>query len=813
MNSLTRIPVAGGLLCCSLFATLPVTAQVIPDGTTSTTVNADGNNFEINNGNRAGGNLFHSFRDFSVPTGGQASFNNAADIVNILSRVTGGNISNINGLLKANGRANLFLINPTGIIFGEGASLDIGGSFYGSSADSILFEDGEFSATDLENPPVLTINAPIGLGFRDHPGDIIVRGDGQGTRTTSDFIDTNNALRVKPDKTFALVGGNLLFEGATIKTAGGRIELGSVEGNEQVSLTPVNEGFSLDYAGVQNFRDIQLVEQASVDASGEGGGDVFIQGKNITLKNGSQIDASTLGSLSGGSLNINAINTLEVNGTSNGETTGSTSTALATRTRTGATGIGGNLSIKAKDLKVTDGGLITSGAFGEGDGGSINIETERLTIDKDGQITASTFSSGDAGDLTVFASESVDITDTNEERVSAGLFSFVVLEEAKGNGGKLSISTSRFTLTGADVRAGVSTFGEGDGGDLAISTKQLQIKDGAELQAITFGNGNAGNIDIFASELIQVGGTLLERGFFGGVFASGIGGGVGNGGNLKIATDKLVVQDLGTISVSNFQTTGKLDPGKGAAGNLEINANSVEVNNGTITAANANGIGGSLTINTDSLSLDNQGSIEAFTTSTTGEGGIVNLNLDGNLFLRNNSKISARTENGAEGGIININANSVVAFPNQNNDIIADAVQGNGGDINITTEALLGLKEREATPGNQTNDIDVSSEFGLDGTVSITILEPGTIRGTTELPRNVIQAQQTTEQACSVNQETGKTNGLTVKGKGGVPPAPDLPLNADVLSIGGKIVANNSTANNRPQFPLITGKKVEYLHK
>ncbi len=102
---------------------------------------------------------------------------NAESISNIFSRVTGRNISNIDGLIRANGSASLFLINPAGIIFGENARLDIGGSFYGSTASSILFEDGEFSAADLANPPLLTVNAPIGLGFRDHPGDIVNRSD------------------------------------------------------------------------------------------------------------------------------------------------------------------------------------------------------------------------------------------------------------------------------------------------------------------------------------------------------------------------------------------------------------------------------------------------------------------------------------------------------------------------------------------------------------------------------------------------------------------------------------------------------------
>ncbi len=133
-------------------------------------VNQNGNVSEITGGETRGSNLFHSFQDFSVGTGNEAFFDNANDISNIFSRVTGGNISNIDGLIRANGSADLFLINPAGIIFGENARLDIGGSFYGSTASSILFENGEFSAADLENPPLLTVNAPIGLGFRDEPG-------------------------------------------------------------------------------------------------------------------------------------------------------------------------------------------------------------------------------------------------------------------------------------------------------------------------------------------------------------------------------------------------------------------------------------------------------------------------------------------------------------------------------------------------------------------------------------------------------------------------------------------------------------------
>ncbi|NJL52140.1 MAG: filamentous hemagglutinin N-terminal domain-containing protein [Hydrococcus sp. SU_1_0] len=195
------------LVVLSCLIPLTAKAQVTPDGTTSTTVNQDGDNFTIEQGDRVGDNLFHSFNEFSVPTSGSAAFNNAGDIANIFSRVTGSSISSIDGLISANGAANLFLINPNGIIFGENASLNLGGSFFASTADSLLFEgDAEFSAVNPQAPPLLEVSIPIGASFRDNPGDIV----------NQSIFSVDGGLIVRPGKTLALIGGNITFQSGQV---------------------------------------------------------------------------------------------------------------------------------------------------------------------------------------------------------------------------------------------------------------------------------------------------------------------------------------------------------------------------------------------------------------------------------------------------------------------------------------------------------------------------------------------------------------------------------------------------------------------
>jgi filamentous hemagglutinin family protein len=703
----------------------PAFSQVTSDGTVNTQVNTDGNTAEITGGETRGNNLFHSFEDFSVKTGNEAFFNNADSISDIFSRVTGGNVSDIDGAIRANGSANLFLINPAGIVFGEGASLNIGGSFYGSSASSILFEDGEFSAADLENPPLLTINAPIGLGFRDQPGDIVNRSNfGLTSRVIDETINPAFAgaeftilesvgLAVNSGKTIALVGGNVILENAAGITApGGRVELG---GLTQAGEVLINDNGSLAFPQGISRGDVTLTEQSRVQTAADGGGFIDINAKNLELSGLSELytgiaEDSGSPDAQAGDININATDSVQLVGSG-----GLEDNPFVFEGNDYDTGIRNFVGLKPNSLEDPNLGRnpkLNSTAIGNS--GSININTDLLQISDRAAVVTKTYGQGDTNNITILADDiQLDggdfLNQVRKEAIgnagdiniqaksfSAENFAFVITDvEGKGDAGDITINAQENVFLGLDtlVITQIQPDGEGSGGDIEINSKDLNLLD-ASLLSDSKGVGDAGSIRINASNsvLLQDAPDTEESVFKqGSSIISGVGilgdEAKGNAGNIEINT-KLLTSEGSSFIVA--QTNGV-----GDGGNITINSQEgVFLNNTSRIVSQvqekAVGNGGEINITSSVISLKGLSAIST-TTLAEGEGvaGDINLNTD-NLTLADASIIDALTQNNFDGGNITISASNLDLLGGSKIVTATDGA-GNAGNITLDVDKTINI--------------------------------------------------------------------------------------------------------------------------
>lgn len=764
-----RCWLTSGLIFCNLVLPKVASGQVMPDGTTPTpepgscavTCTITGGTTDS-----TGANLFHSFVQFSVPEGGIVVFDHEPTIRNIFTRVTGNELSSINGLLSTDisSNTNLFLLNPNGIVFGPNGGLDLGGSFVATTADAIQFgNQGAFSALDTTTDPALLTVDPSAFLFSQTTVAPIV--NQANTFSSASFLP---GLVVQENRSLLLVGGDIILEplnefGGNVIALSGRIELGGLDGAGVIGLDVNGNELRLTYednAPLANVSTNGVTLDVSDSSNGDAAGEIVIKANSFSSSN-SFFNSETSSSEDAGSIVLHTNSSVKLQGT-------------FIFSSTSGAGAGGTLEISTGSLTLDDFSIVLFGTFGTGDAGEILIEAETISLLGGSFITseATSFSEpvGDAGqiqiktDSLVLDGSSVISTKTTGDALNADASGnivieaqdFVALTEGSGirsetlgqrNASSIQINTADLSIDNSFISAAVNEEGDefsdatGQGGAITLETQLLSLDNNAEITSSTSGSGDAGNILAVGAESVTVSNdsTLSARSIS-----------AGAAGNLSVQTNgQLRVQNGGEVEVSG--------EGTGNSGMLKVIAETVVLDDGQLLAS-----------------------------VVAGEDGNIELNAEDAVILRDDSLISAEAFNDANGGNVDITTPFIIAlFPGgpNGNDIQASAIGGDGGRISIQANTLFGIEENQAIDGNMTNDIDASSEAGIDGEVIIETLEVDPDEGTDPLPSGL--AEPEISQGCQASD-----NGQFIATRqGGLRPNPYEPLSSadiqeDIYPVG-----------------------------
>ena len=669
-----------------------IKAQIVPDNTLAdgpSIFNSETN--KIEGGTKRGTNLFHSFKDFNTLEGQKVYFVNPSETINIIARVTGDNLSNLRGKLGVDGKANLFLVNPHGISFGSTASLDMQSSFLATTANAVQFGgQGFFDTESKDSLPSLTV-APSGFLFRGINNGLISNYSSQdsGKRRSGDIAFRNTN------------SGDIAVRGLKVPDKHSLILLGG-------EITIDNGGlYALGgQVGIGSVAGMGIVSLSLDDNNLSISFPDDLTRDNVLLLNGARVDASGNGA-GGGSIKVIGKD-IQLKGASRivSETTGQQD--------------GRSVIIDAVDtLELTGfsrGGAVSTLTSSFGKAGNIGIAAKKITLTNGAQILSGTVDRGAGGDIAVNASDLLDIKVRSFNGIASGISSTTF---ASGPGGKIEVETN----TNGNLLLSDGGFISAGGGGIRLANR-----------SIIPGTGDGGDLDIKVGNFIQIDGsdTRLSSTH-----------NTGTAGNVSIDTKFLFIQNGGEITVSSGAK----------AGNLEIVANSLSLDGGTVSA-DAGVSGANILLTTSNL-----------------------------LSLKNESKITATASKNADGGNIEINTPILLTFPPtgfDGSDIVANADKGRGGNIVINSKGIFGIQKRNSSSEIGTNDISASSQFGPSGQVQInSAINP--TQGIEELPSTVIDPSSLVAQN-PCKRSAGSE--FVRSGRGGLPSSISQDIDSNTSRVG-----------------------------
>jgi len=714
------------------FGFLGTAEPIRTDGTLGTVVDSDGGgNYLISGGTYKQTNLFHSFDAFSL-LGGVAIFEGLPATQNVISRVTGGDQSIIDGFLSTRAgmspmlAANFFFINPAGLVFGPGAFLDIGGSVYFSTADRVTFPDQVFSAAPQVNDLQLLSSAPAqGFGFLD---DVIAGIEINGAQL---FVDPHDGVA---GRTLSLVGGDVnVLGGGVLFAPGGAVQIVSVGSPGTVNLAAPDLGASsFARLGRVTIGDASVV--GAGDASDLGlpgpGGTVMIRSGQLVLENGALVFSQTADSGAPAlGVDIQAREFVVVDTGSSIQTLGfgsddASGILIATGALTvsgggviessarsaSSTGKSGGIDIQVVSANVLGGGAIRSGSNFQGGNislvasGAVTLSgptTEILTgvQEKSGNafagdisIMAMDVALSDHAQLrsgTVFlqGGKKLSVTATNTVNISG--LAGIVSQAFSGDAGGVEISAAHLAMDAGFINA--STLGAGGAGSINVKAGSVSLVNGAQIASSTqlAATNQAGNIAIEADSVMisgrgpatgSVGSATFTNDRSSGVFSTSSGS--GRAGSIRISTPSLTLADLGKISVAAT--------GSGNAGTIFGNMGSATISGGARidSSTSAGGLGGAIDL-TGPLIISGTGSGLFSTASGTGDAGSITINSP-TLSLTDGGRIAVTATAAGDAGTVVANVGSFNIAGGGRVDSSTSA-GGEGGSITVNgTLAISG---------------------------------------------------------------------------------------------------------------------------